>query len=174
MFSPIRCRGLTERVAALGRSQPSLSRSLAPLEARLGNPLFQPGRRPLPPTEPGLLLAEEDLQRHAWIATPPGNPLYQDLQQVRAASGAEKFRVSYSGGSLAAVMAMLAGSDSLTILPNSVVFTLRRQYPVAALPIKIAHPDRNPGLLSRDQPTLSPAALKPCRPPFAPACHWPV
>ena len=87
----------------------------------------------------------------------PDSPLYQDLQQVRAALGAEKFRVSYSGGSRSAVMEMLAGSDSLTTLPGSVVFSLRRQYPVSALPIRIAHPNRNPGQLSRDQPTLSPA-----------------
>ena len=53
-------------------------------------------------------------------------------------------------------MAMLAGSDSLTILPGSVVFTLRCQYPVAALPIRIAHPDRNLGLLYRRNTPLSP------------------
>ena len=74
--------------------------------------------------------------------------------------GAEKFRISYSGGSLSAVMEMLAGSDSLTVLPYSVVFTLRRQYPVAALSIKIAHPKRNLGLLYRSQPPPGPAACR--------------
>ena len=74
--------------------------------------------------------------------------------------GAEKFRVSYSGGSRSAVMEMLAGSDSLTTLPGSVVFSLRRQYPVSALPIKIAHPDRNLGLLYRRNTPLSPVARR--------------
>ena len=122
----------------------------------MGNLVFQPGRRRSQPTELGLRRAGADLQRHAWIATLPGSLLYQDLQQVRAALGAEKFRVSCSGGSLSAVMEMLAGSDSLTILPGSVVFTLRCQYPVAALPIRIAHPDRNLGLLYRRNTPLSP------------------
>ena len=105
-------------------------------------------------------LTESDLQRHAWIAPPTGSPLYHDLQGVLAAMGAEKFRISYSGGSLSAVMEMLAGSDSLTVLPYSVVFTLRRHYPVAALSIKIAHPNRNLGLLYRSQPPLGPAARR--------------
>jgi DNA-binding transcriptional LysR family regulator len=37
--------GLTEGAAALGKSQPSVSRTLAQLEARIGTPLFKPGRR---------------------------------------------------------------------------------------------------------------------------------
>ncbi|MEM8630049.1 MAG: LysR family transcriptional regulator [Pseudomonadota bacterium] len=51
--------GLTEGAEALGKSQPSLSRSLATLEARLGVALFQPHRRPLQPTEFCLQLAQE-------------------------------------------------------------------------------------------------------------------
>ena len=43
--------GLTEGAAALGKSQPSASRSLRNLEARLSMALFVPGRRPLQPTE---------------------------------------------------------------------------------------------------------------------------
>ena len=51
--------GLTEGAAALGKSQPSVSRTLSMLEQRLGTELFEPGRRPLRPTEIGSLLAEE-------------------------------------------------------------------------------------------------------------------
>ncbi len=51
--------GLTDAAAAIGKSQPSLSRSIAALESRLGAPLFQPGKRPLQPTEFCLRLAEE-------------------------------------------------------------------------------------------------------------------
>lgn len=43
----------------LGKSQPSLSRTLSELEARLGAPLFEKARRPLRPTELGASLAEE-------------------------------------------------------------------------------------------------------------------
>ncbi len=51
--------GLTEGAYALGKSQPSVSRSLAMLEERLGVVLFEPNRRPLKPTEFCLLLARE-------------------------------------------------------------------------------------------------------------------
>ena len=49
--------GLTEGAKALGKSQPSVSRSMALLEARIGLPLFEPDRRPLRPTELGASLA---------------------------------------------------------------------------------------------------------------------
>ncbi|WP_170474093.1 LysR family transcriptional regulator [Ruegeria arenilitoris] len=51
--------GLTEGATLLGKSQPSVSRSLSMLERRLGINLFQPGRRPLQPTQTCLLLAHE-------------------------------------------------------------------------------------------------------------------
>ncbi len=49
--------GLTEGAEALGKSQPSVSRTMAIFEKRLGVPLFEPGRRPLRPTDLGLELA---------------------------------------------------------------------------------------------------------------------
>ncbi|MEL6690370.1 MAG: LysR family transcriptional regulator [Pseudomonadota bacterium] len=51
--------GVSEAATRIGKSQPSLSRSLALLEARLGTPLFEKGKRPLRPTELGLALADE-------------------------------------------------------------------------------------------------------------------
>ena len=51
--------GLTEGASALGKSQPSVSRSLTMLEQRLGVKLFEPNRRPLQPTEFCLSLAAE-------------------------------------------------------------------------------------------------------------------
>ncbi len=271
--------GLTEGAARLGKSQPSLSRTVAALEARLGSPLFVPGRRPLQPTELGARLAEEghrilqagqaaaqtvqsfkagkagavrmagtpvfmdgvivsmiagfqaqnpdvrieqsygyapdlsarvmsgaldlaicplraedlpeglafdpllpgrnviaareghpllhghavtvaDLQRFPWIAPPENSPLYADLQRVLSTIGTDKIRISFSGGSLSAVMGMLSGSDSLTVLPYSVLFTLRRQYHVAALQVRIEHPDRSLGLLSSRTTPLGPAARR--------------
>lgn len=49
--------GLTEGADALGKSQPSVSRSMALFEERIGLPIFEPGRRPLRPTELGASLA---------------------------------------------------------------------------------------------------------------------
>lgn len=51
--------GLTEGAEMLGKSQPSVSRSLSQLEDRIGIALFEPDRRPLRPTEVGLALAAE-------------------------------------------------------------------------------------------------------------------
>lgn len=48
---------VSKGAAALGLSQPALSRSLAALEARIGKPLFVRGRRPLQATELGVRLA---------------------------------------------------------------------------------------------------------------------
>lgn len=51
--------GLTEGARALGKPQPSVSRTVAYLEARVGGQLFEKGRRPLIPTELGERLAAE-------------------------------------------------------------------------------------------------------------------
>lgn len=258
--------GLTEGAESLGKSQPSVSRTLALLEARLGQRLFEPGRRPLRPTELGRALAaegarvaearrsaealaeghaqgraglvrlagtplfmdgvvagvvaefqrrtpgvridqgygyadalsrrleagsldvaicpmtpadvpgrldftpilpgrnviacgaahplagragvtREDLARHPWIAPPRESPLNADLRRVTGALGVEDLRIGFTGGSLASVVAILSGSDALTVLPYSVVFMLRRRRVLAALPVRIDHPSRVLGLL---------------------------
>ena len=51
--------GMTEGAALVGSTQPALSRTVALLEARLGEPLFLRGRRPLEPTALGRALAEQ-------------------------------------------------------------------------------------------------------------------
>lgn len=58
--------GLTEGAQAIGKSQPSVSRTLGLLEERLGVALFEPGRRPLKPTDFCLSLAQEG--RKIWQA----------------------------------------------------------------------------------------------------------
>jgi len=50
--------GVTEGAALVGLSQPAVSRTLAMLERRLGEPLFLKGKRPLQPTALGRALAE--------------------------------------------------------------------------------------------------------------------
>jgi len=59
LFAIVEKGGLSEGAALLGKSQPSLSRTLAILEERVGTPLFEPDRRPLRPTELGQALAAE-------------------------------------------------------------------------------------------------------------------
>lgn len=54
----VQAGGVTEGAAMIGLSQPAVSRSLAMLEKRLGEPLFVRGRRPLQPTALGRSLAE--------------------------------------------------------------------------------------------------------------------
>lgn len=49
--------GVSEAATSLGLSQPAVSRSLAMLEARVGEPLFLRGKRPLQPTVLGSQLA---------------------------------------------------------------------------------------------------------------------
>ncbi len=271
--------GLTEGASALGKSQPSVSRSLSMLEERLGIALFEPNRRPLQPTEFCQRLAEEgrkiraagatattvvqqfkgglrgavrvagspffidgvvtpiiasfqseypdihinqsygyardvidmitngtldvgivpirsseipphidarqilpgrnviacrighplvrkssvrlsEIAQYPWIAPPPDSPLYHDLRAVLDGIGMRDFKVSFSGGSLASVTAVLASSDSLTVLPYSVVYMLRRQNALSALSIRIGDPDRHLCILSAKSSAGSSASDK--------------
>ncbi|MDJ1016497.1 MAG: LysR family transcriptional regulator [Paracoccaceae bacterium] len=265
--------GVSEGAARLGKSQPSLSRSIALLEARVGAPLFEKGRRPLQPTALGSALAEEgriirqareaaakkalshsrghvgtiriggtpvfmdgvaspmlatfqqeypelrldqsygflddllkqlesgqidlaicpivpselpeffdlqvllpgrnviacgashplarrtslrldDIAPYPWIAPPTGSPLFRDLRQVLSEIGIKDMKVSFSGGSLTSIINVLLGSEALTVLPYSVLFTYRDANAIHALPIKISHPERQLGLLKKaDVPT---------------------
>jgi DNA-binding transcriptional LysR family regulator len=259
--------GLTEGAEALGKSQPSVSRSMALLEKRVGTPLFEPRRRPLRPTELGSRLAKlgaqirrahaeagqlvqrfqqghagrlrvggtpifmdgvvstmiadfqsrhddvqieqsygyldsllaslrngtldcailpvnpakmtedaqltlllpgqnviacraghpltrrkgitlEDIDAFAWIAPPADSPLYRDLRRALKSIGREDFRVVFSGGTLASILSVLAGSDALTVLPYSVVFLSRRNLALDVLPLRIEHPDRQLALVT--------------------------
>jgi DNA-binding transcriptional LysR family regulator len=268
--------GLTEGADALGKSQPSVSRTMALLEDRIGAPLFEPGRRPLRATELGESLARlgarihalnqeasklvqsyrkghtgririagtpifmdgvvstliadfhhrhpdvqiaqsygyvddlaaglrtgsldmaivplhpasvpadmafapllpgrnvvacrsvhplvgrgaitlADLDPYPWIAPPPDSPLYRDLQRALKSIGKEDFRVTFSGGTFASIVSVLARSDSLTVLPYSVVFLSRRTAGLEALPLKIEHPDRQLGMLTPRERQPAPA-----------------
>lgn len=259
--------GLSEGAAFLGKSQPSVSRTVSQLEQRIGAPLFEPGRRPLKPTELGKALAVRgrqvlaanasasevvakhrqgmaglvraggtpifmdgviatmiadfqlqnpdvridqsygysdeliakvadgtldlaicplrrdtalgeltfksilsglnviacraghpltrhsgitpaDLAAFPWIAPPARSPLYRDLRRALASIGAEDFKISFSGGTLASVMSVLIGSDALTVLPYSVVFMQRHLGQVDALSLHIGHPERDLGVLT--------------------------
>jgi len=54
----VQAGGVTEAAEHLGLSQPALSRTIAFVEKRIGEPLFVKGKRPLTPTPLGKTLAE--------------------------------------------------------------------------------------------------------------------
>lgn len=105
----------------------------------------------------GLKLSE--IANYSWIAPPANSPLYQDLQTVLNSIGVTDFKVSFSGGSLSSIVNILSQGDSLTVLPLSVVFMLRKQKALAPLSIRISHPKRNLGMLthvgSPEQPSVA-------------------
>jgi len=271
--------GLSEGASAINKSQPSVSRTIAMLEARLGVRLFEKGRRPLRPTELCLTLAEQgriiaqasetagqaaahysggrsgtariagtpifmdgvianmiasfqgafpdvtihqsygylsdlmeqlnagnidlaicpvrgadvpagfafkpilrgrnviacapshplarmssvkltDIAAYPWIAPPAGSPLYADLRGALASIGITDFKVSFTGGSLASILSVMAGSESLTVLPYSVVFMQSHSKLVTALPVKLAHPDRELGFLWPEDRPVRPAVQR--------------
>ena len=271
--------GLSEGAVALNKSQPSVSRSVAMLEKRLGSRLFEKGRRPLRPTELCQTLAEqgrvigaaelaaqtaidnysggkagtariagtpifmdgvisnmmasfqrtfpdvtihqtygyladlseqlsvgnidlaicpvvsseipshltfrpilrgrnviacapshplarksafkfEDISAYPWIAPPAGSPLYTDLKTALERIGITDFRVSFTGGSLASIISVMAGSESLTVLPYSVVFMQRAAKTITALPVKLEHPERELGLLWHINRPMRPAVRR--------------
>ena len=271
--------GLSEGAIAVNKSQPSVSRTIAMLEARLGARLFEKGRRPLRPTELCLALAEQgriiaqasekagqaaahysggksgtariagtpifmdgvianmiasfqgafpdvtihqsygylpdlteqlnagnidlaicpvrdadvpmgftfkpilrgrnviacapshplarmsavtltDIAAYPWIAPPAGSPLYADLRSALSSIGITDFRVSFTGGSLASILSVVAGSESLTVLPYSVVFMQSHLKLVTALPVKLKHPERELGFLWREDRPVRPAVKR--------------
>jgi DNA-binding transcriptional LysR family regulator len=100
------------------------------------------------------LVTPGEMVQYSWIAPPADSPLYKDLRRALKNIGAEDFRISFSGGSLASVIEVLSGSDSLTVLPYSVVFMMRERSVIKALSLEIGHPERELGLLvasARDQ-----------------------
>jgi DNA-binding transcriptional LysR family regulator len=97
-------------------------------------------------------LALPDIGAYSWVAPPAGSPLYNDLKSVVAAIGLTDLRIAFSGGSLNAVLSMISASDALTVLPYSVVFSLRRAFAIEALNIRIEHPERDLCIVMRDEP----------------------
>jgi DNA-binding transcriptional LysR family regulator len=265
----VKTGGVTEGAALLGLSQPAVSRTLSMLEARIGEPLFIKGRRPLQPTQLGRALADhgqtmlsvvesfmvgksgvvrvggtpffmdaliagmiaefqnlhpdvridqtygyfQDLRAalnadqidlaicpidildegsglefhqilpgrnviacrvthplllkrrpqpahlldFPWVAPPPGSPLLADLRGMLISFGATEIKIRYSGGSLMSVINYMKAADALTIMPHSVVFALRNEKSITALPVPIPHPERALGLLKRSDAPRSPA-----------------
>ncbi len=89
----------------------------------------------------------EVLLDYPWIAPPPGSPLNQDLRSSLASLELQRFRIAYSGGTLASVVNHLRASDSLAVLPHSVVFAMRGNGGISALRLELVAPTRSLGML---------------------------
>lgn len=92
-----------------------------------------------------------------WVAPPPGSPLLADLRSMLLSFGATEIKIRYSGGSLMSVVNYMRAADALTIMPHSVVFALRNEKSITALPVSIPHPERALGLLKRADAARAPA-----------------
>jgi len=103
---------------------------------RVGHPLLE-----LTPLQPEALL------QYPWVEPPPGSPLIADLRSALLALGATHVSVVYSGGSLASLVNYLKATDSLTILPHSVVFAVARAQEITAVPLHLKHPPRSLAIL---------------------------
>lgn len=94
---------------------------------------------------------------YPWVAPPPGSPLLTDLRAMLLSFGATEIKIRYSGGSLMSVVNYLTRLDALTVLPHSVVFAMRKDRSITALPITIPHPERALAILRRSDPVRAPA-----------------
>ncbi len=100
-------------------------------------------------------LRPASLLDYPWIAPPPTSPLLADLHSLLLSLGATEAKIRYSGGSLMSVVNYLKGSDALTILPHSTVFSQRNERSITALPVPIPHPERALVLLrQKDAPSM--------------------
>ncbi|MEM9130161.1 MAG: LysR substrate-binding domain-containing protein, partial [Pseudomonadota bacterium] len=93
-------------------------------------------------------VAAWDVVDYSWIAPPANSPLFQDMRALLDSIGQRELKIGFTGGSLSAVLNVLAGSDSLTVLPYSVVHTLERRNQATALPIDIGDPNRHLGIIT--------------------------
>jgi DNA-binding transcriptional LysR family regulator len=116
------------------------------IACRVTHPLLMK-RRPQP----------NQLLDYPWVAPPPGSPLSADLRALLLSFGATEIKVRYSGGSLMSVINYLRSADALSVMPHSVVFALRKEKSITALPLTIPHPERALAILKRVDSARSPA-----------------
>jgi DNA-binding transcriptional LysR family regulator len=124
----VQAGGVTEGATLLGLSQPGVSRTLAMLEKRLGEPLFIKGRRPLQPTPLGRALAEASALvegfRHGrtGLVRVGGTPFFMDALIAGMIAGFQnafpEVRIEQSYGYLAELRAaIIADRIDLAICP---------------------------------------------------------
>ncbi|MEM8796386.1 MAG: LysR family transcriptional regulator [Pseudomonadota bacterium] len=101
-----------------------------------------------------------DLLQFPWVAPPPLSPLSDDLKRVLSSFEASHINVIASGGGLGSVVNYVVHSDCLTILPHTVVFAMRHQGALSALPVDLNHPSRTLGILTPRFGTMIPVVRK--------------
>lgn len=74
------------------------------------------------------------------------DPLGSD-RGAPVALGADRIRICCSGASLAGIVSHMRHSDSLAVLPHRVVFAMRGEGGITALPLRLEHPPRALGML---------------------------
>lgn len=89
-------------------------------------------------------LGSRALLDYPWIEPPPGSALISDLRITLLALGARHVSVIYSGGSLTSLVNHLKASNSLTILPYSVVFSTQE---ISSISLDLDHPPRSLAIL---------------------------
>ncbi len=105
-------------------------------------------------------LSHADLLEFPWVAPPPLSPLSDDLKNALSAVEGGRIEVVASGGGLGSVVNYVVHSNCLTILPHTVVFALRRQGSVSALPVPLDHPNRTLGIITPSTGTMVPAVRR--------------
>ncbi len=105
-------------------------------------------------------LTAMDLLDYPWVAPPPHSPLSEDLKNILSSIDARNINIAASGGGLGSVVNYIVHTNYLTILPHTVVFALRRQGTLSALPIELNHPNRTLGLFTPKHSAVMPAVEK--------------
>lgn len=113
---------------------------------RVGHPLLRKPR-----------LVTSDLITYPWVAPLPGSPLMTDLQIILTMIGASELNIRYSGGSLMSVMNYMSDTNSLAVLPHSVVYAQRSDNRITVLPLDIPQPSRSLGILRLSGAATAPA-----------------
>lgn len=88
-----------------------------------------------------------DIAQLSWIAAPPESSLYHGLRAALTGIGATEFKVGFSGRSLTSEINILSNSDTLTVLPHSVVSMHRHHKTLATLRIPSGGSEGNLGLV---------------------------
>lgn len=135
--------------AAMGFAFTPILRARNIVACRTGHPLIRKRR-----------LSTQDLVDYPWIAPLPGSPLLADMHTILLSIGMNEINIRYSGGSLLSVINYLEETDALAVLPHSVVFALRRDRRITALPLDVPQPDRSLGILRLAGRPRIPAAEK--------------
>jgi DNA-binding transcriptional LysR family regulator len=88
-----------------------------------------------------------ELTQYPWIAPPANSPLFHDMRNALEGNDMNELKISFTGGSLSAVLNILLGSDALTVLPKSVVSMQGRTSQIKTLPVSLGRGERNLGLV---------------------------